>query len=154
MCNYGILRLNYFLPDNHGSGIYEFGNDLQSQKPWGHQHKDCADECAPNGGEPHPDTVRITALKGGDISIERHFTIREGDTVNLVITKFDSHVKIVEKKGVVGAGADTEHLGLAMVSCIGQRWYSYRYESEVTGKWCAFEFTNVAGNNKEVEMRL
>ena len=109
---------------------------------------------APTGGEPHPDTVRITALKGGDISIERHFTIREGDTVNLVLTKFDTHVKIVEKKGVVGAGADTEHLGLAMVSCIGQRWYSYRYESEVTGKWCAFEFTNVAGNNKEVEMRL
>ena len=109
---------------------------------------------APNGGEPHPDTVRITALKGGDISIERHFTIREGDTVNLVITKFDTHVKIVEKKGVVGAGANTEHLGMAMVSCIGQRWYSYRYESEVTGKWCAFEFTNVAGNNKEVEMRL
>ena len=109
---------------------------------------------APTGGEPHPDTVRITALKGGDISIERHFTIREGDTVNLVITKFDSHVKIVEKKGVVGAGADTEHLGMALVSCIGQRWYSYRYESEVTGKWCAFEFTNVAGNNKEVEMRL
>ena len=65
---------------------------------------------APTGGEPHPDTVRITALKGGDISIERHFTIREGDTVNLVITKFDTHVKIVEKKGVVGAGADTEHL--------------------------------------------
>lgn len=109
---------------------------------------------APNGGEPHPDTVRITALKGGDISIERHFTIREGDTVNLVITKFDSHVKIVEKKGVVGAGTDTEHLGMALVGCIGQRWYSYRYESEVTGKWCAFEFTNVAGNNIEVEMRL
>lgn len=108
----------------------------------------------PNGGEPHPDTVRITALKGGDISIERHFTIREGDTVNLVITKFDTHVKIVEKKGVVGAGADTEHLGMALVSCIGLRWYSYRYESEVTGKWCAFEFTNVAGNKKEVEMRL
>ena len=63
-------------------------------------------------------------------------------------------MKIVEKKGVVGAGADTEHLGMALVSCIGQRWYSYRYESEVTGKWCAFEFTNVAGNNKEVEMRL
>lgn len=109
---------------------------------------------APSGGEPHPDTVRITALKGGDISIERHFTIREGDTVNLVITKFDSHVKIVEKKGVVGAGVDTEHLGMALVSYIGQRWYSYRYESEVTGKWCTFEFTNVAGNNKEVEMRL
>lgn len=109
---------------------------------------------APSGGEPHPDTVRITALKGGDISIERHFTIREGDTVNLVITKFDSHVKIVEKKGVVGAGVDTEHLGMALVSCIGQRWYSYRYESEVTGNWCAFEFTNVAGNNKEVGMRL
>ena len=109
---------------------------------------------APTGGEQHPDTVRITALKGGDISIERHFTIREGDTVNLVITKFDTHVKIVEKKGVVGAGTDTEHLGMALVSCIGQRWYSYRYESEVTGKWCAFEFTNVAGNNKEVEMRL
>ena len=108
----------------------------------------------PTGGDPLPDTVRITALKGGDISIERHFAIREGDTVNLVITKFDTHVKIVEKKGVVGAGADTEHLGMAMVSCIGQRWYSYRYESEVTGKWCAFEFTNVAGNKKEVEMRL
>ena len=74
--------------------------------------------------------------------------------MNLVITKFDTHVKIVEKKGVVGAGADTEHLGMALVSCIGQRWYSYRYESEVTGKWCAFECTNVAGNNKEVEMRL
>ena len=109
---------------------------------------------APTSGEPQPDTIRITALKGGDISIERHFSIREGDTVNLVITKFDSHVKIVEKKGVVGAGPDTEHLGLSMVSCIGQRWYSYRYESEVTGKWCTFEFTNVVGNTKEVEMRL
>lgn len=103
---------------------------------------------------PVSNTVRITALKGGDICIERQMNIRQGDTVNLVITKFDNHVKIVEKKGVIGTGEECAHLGMALVSCIGQRWYSYRYESEVNGMWCTFEFTNVVGNKKEVEMRL
>lgn len=99
-------------------------------------------------------TVKITALKGGDICIERHFRLSPADTVNLVVTKFDSHVKIVEKKGVNGLGDEGECVGLAMITCIGQRWYSYRYESELTGEWCTFEFTNVAGGSKEVEMRL
>ncbi len=109
---------------------------------------------APTGESSSGHTVKITALKGGDICIERHFSLCPSDTVNLVITKFDSHVKIVEKKGVSGYGEQCECVGTALVSCIGQRWYSYRYESELTGEWCTFEFTNVAGNTKEVEMRL
>lgn len=100
------------------------------------------------------DAVSITALKGGGISIKRHFRICPTDTVCLVVTKFDSHVKIVEKRGVSGQGEEQECRGEALVSCIGQRWYSYRYESELTGQWCTFEFTNVAGNAKAVEMRL
>ncbi|MDO4511752.1 MAG: hypothetical protein Q4B68_08050 [Bacteroidales bacterium] len=103
---------------------------------------------------PSSSTVKIAALHGGDISIERRIDLRQGDTVNLVITKFDSHVKIVEKKGVMGAGEESPHVAMALVSCIGQRWYSYRFESEVTGQWCTFEFTNVVGNSKQAEMRL
>lgn len=110
---------------------------------------------APCAAESHSrPSVKITALKGGDVSIERQFCARAGDSVNLVVTKFDNHVKIVEKKGVTGSGEELELAGVALVGCIGQRWYSYRYESELTGQWCAFEFTNVAGNTKEVEMRL
>lgn len=110
---------------------------------------------APRTAESHTrHTVKITALKGGEVCIERHFSARVGDSVNLVVTKFDNHVKIVEKKGVAGAGEECEQAATALVGCIGQRWYSYRYESELTGEWCTFEFTNVAGNAKEVEMRL
>lgn len=109
---------------------------------------------APRAAESHAHSVKITALKGGEVRIERHFSARAGDTVNLVVTKFDNHVKIVEKKGVTGEGEECEQAATTLVGCIGQRWYSYRYESELTGEWCTFEFTNVAGNAKEVEMRL
>lgn len=99
-------------------------------------------------------TVSIKALKNGEIQIERRLNIAPGDTVNLVITKFDNHVKIVEKKGLQGIGEECCHRCIASVHYIPQRWYAYRYESEITGEWCTFEFTNLEGNSEDVEMRL
>ena len=103
---------------------------------------------------PASDRVKISALKNGEICIERMLDIAPGDTVNLVITKFENHVKIVEKRGMHGGGEESPHRCLASVNCITQRWYAYRYESEITGKWCTFELTNLPGETADAEMRL
>ena len=103
---------------------------------------------------PASNKVKITALKNGEICIERVLNISATDTVNLVITKFENHVKIVEKRGVHGTGEEGAHRCSASLNCISRRWYAYRYESEITGEWCTFEFTNLPGEEKVTEMRL
>ena len=98
--------------------------------------------------------IIVMAYDDGVMTIgHNNFLLHDGETVCLVITKFDDHIKIKEKKGITAPGGiETTYTGLATITSIGQRWYSYRFESEVTGQWCTFEFTNVAGNQKQVEL--
>lgn len=99
--------------------------------------------------------VTFKALPKGLISVKRsNFMLHPGDTVCLVIHKYTDHIKIVEKKGLVGMGEEVLCCGETTIGCIGQRWYSYRYESEVTGQWCKFEFTNLDGNEAKAELRI
>lgn len=95
--------------------------------------------------------LTLTALDNGNVRIERTgLALRAGETVNLIATVVDDKVSIVEKKGNVAVlgGEETTHSGTATVAFLTPRKWNVRYESQVTGQWVKFQFSNTAGNHK------
>lgn len=98
--------------------------------------------------------ITLTSLPGGTVQVlHDNFLLHTGDTVNIVVTVTGDNVLMQEKKGVMTDGGELRCTGTTPIDCIKQRTFNYRFESEVSGQWCTFQFCNVEGNQKTIELR-
>lgn len=91
--------------------------------------------------------IVLQALDDGDVLLLRNgIPINDGDTVNLIVTIIDDKLKIVEKKGVISpTKTEVKVDGTATLSGVPIDRFHVRYESELTGQWALFTFTNRPG---------
>ena len=79
----------------------------------------------------------------------------DGDTVNLVVTAIDDKLTIIEKKGIdTRSGLETRADGTAMISYLPAGLFHVRYESELTGQWALFSFSNHPGRTASSHLKL
>lgn len=100
--------------------------------------------------------IKMEALENGFVKMNHdNIPLHDGETVNIVATTAGDSVKLLEKKGVKSAGAEERrYTAEAIFTFLRQRTFNMRFESEVSGQWCTFQFANVPGNIKEIELRL
>ncbi len=99
--------------------------------------------------------IKWKALENGFVKIfHDNVLLHEGETVNLVATVTDDSVRLLEKKGVKTSGLESSCTIEATLTFLKQRTMSVRYESEVSGQWCTFQFTNAPGNEKDIDLKF
>ncbi len=98
--------------------------------------------------------IEMHAMANGNVKlIHNNFMVRDGETVNIVATMIGDSIRLVEKKGLSAANAELRCKAEAVLMFVGRGKYAFRYESEVSGQWCTFEFANVNGNVKKIKLR-
>ena len=102
-----------------------------------------------------PHTLSLTAEPDGKVTItHRGLELKEGDTVNLIATIIDDKVKLQLKRGVENpAGQPKPVKATAHVAFLPNERILLRYESEFTGEWCVFAFTNREGSRRTAELQ-
>lgn len=99
--------------------------------------------------------LRMAAQPGGKVLVQ-HLCVPlcDGETANLVATLRESgQLLLVEKKGVRTGGRECLYAAQATLSFLRQRTYDVRFESEVTGQWCAFKFVNIDGQERLMPLK-
>ena len=106
-----------------------------------------------DAGAPHE--VTLESLSDGRVHIcHRGLELKPGDTVNLVATIINDKVKLVLKRGVDShTGEPAPVKAQANVKYFPNERIHVRYESEFTGEWCVFIFTNREGSKRTYELQ-
>lgn len=88
--------------------------------------------------------IVLNAMPDGDVLLLRNgIPLCDGDTVNIVVTVIGDKLKIVEKKGVISpSGTEIKTDGITTLTGVPIDRFHVRYESEITGQWALFTFTN------------
>lgn len=102
-----------------------------------------------------PHELTVEALPDGQVAItHRGLELKDGDTLNLVATIIDDKAKLVLKRGVEGNEAMIRPVkASANVKFLPNERIHLRYESEFTGEWCVFAFTNREGQQRTTQLQ-
>lgn len=105
--------------------------------------------------DPDIATVTLAALPGGNVELLRQgLPLAEGGTAFVVATIVDDKMTVVEKQGIHSAAEPLPLHATATLDCLPQgRRLHVRYESELTGQWCTFAFTNAQGRNSTAQLK-
>lgn len=100
--------------------------------------------------------VVLQALDDGGVMVLRNgLPISDGDTVNIVVTAVGDKLNIVEKVGVASrSGIDAKVDGTAMIRYLPATRFHVRYESEITGQWALFTFSNHHERTASAHLKL
>jgi len=100
--------------------------------------------------------VMLQAQDDGSVLVLRNaIPLDEGDTVNIVVTAVGNKLTIVEKKGVQSRTAiDLLADGTGMISHLPADRFHVRYESEITGQWALFTFSNRDGRSASSHLKF
>lgn len=102
-----------------------------------------------------PHTISLTSQPDGKVTItHRGLELNDGDTLNLIATVIDDKVKLQLKRGIVApSGNPMPVTAVASVAFFPNERIHLRYESEFTGEWCVFTFTNREGSSRTVQLQ-
>lgn len=102
-----------------------------------------------------PHEVTVTSLPDGQVSItHRGLELKPGDTVNLVATIIDDKIKLILKRGVDSHTGEPRPVKAEVkVKYLPNERIHVRYESEFTGEWCVFTYTNREGRQRTSELQ-
>lgn len=102
------------------------------------------------------DLIVLKALDDGGILLLRNgIPVCEGDTVNIVATATGSKLTITEKYGIsTRAGLQVKADGTALIDRLPHERFTVRYDSDTTGKWALFTFSNRPGNTATAHLKL
>ena len=100
--------------------------------------------------------VMLKALDNGEVLVLRNgIPIIEGDTVNIVITAVGDKLTIIEKRGVAArSGLEVKVDATATIPHLVATRFHVRYESELTGQWALFSFTNYTDRTATAHLKL
>ncbi len=100
--------------------------------------------------------IVLQAQDDGSVLVLRNaIPLDQGDTVNIVVTAVGDKLTIVEKKGVQSRTAiDFLADGAALIPHLPAERFHVRYESEITGKWALFTFTNRDSRTATAHLKL
>ncbi|MBQ0121095.1 MAG: hypothetical protein KBT13_08265 [Bacteroidales bacterium] len=99
--------------------------------------------------------VALHALDDGTVMLLRNgIPLPAGDTVNVVATTVGDKLRIVEKKGLSTHAASDDKLDGTAQLRLPAKTLHVRYESELTGEWALFSFTNHAGRTATAHLKL
>ena len=100
--------------------------------------------------------VVMQALEGGAVMVLRNgVPLGEGDTANIVVTAVDDKLTIIEKRGLTVNGAPEIKVdATAMIDHLPATRFHVRYESELTGEWALFSFTNQNERTASAHLKL
>lgn len=99
--------------------------------------------------------VVLKTLDDGELLILRNgLPLFDGDTVNIVATAVGNKLSIVEKRGLgSSSGLEKKFDGTAGLEKLPTRFYHVRYDSEITGEWALFSFSNRSGNTVSTHLK-
>lgn len=100
--------------------------------------------------------VMLQAQDDGSVLVLRNaLPLDEGDTVNIIVTAVGDKLTIIEKKGIQSRSAiDFLADGTGMISHLPADRFHVRYESEITGQWALFTFTNRDSRSASAHLKL
>lgn len=99
--------------------------------------------------------VALHALEDGTVMLLRNgITLPAGDTVNVIATTVGDKLHIVEKKGLATASSCEEKQDGTAQLQLPVTTLHVRYESELTGEWALFSFTNHTGRTATAHLKL
>ncbi len=104
------------------------------------------------------DDESLLVMKGLDdgavLILRNALPVTDGDTVHLVITATGNRLTVVEKYGRQDrAGLQHQADGTAYVERLPHERFTVRYESELTGQWALFTFSNRPGNTATTHLK-
>lgn len=105
--------------------------------------------------DPDSATVALAALPGGNVELLRQgLPLAQGATAFVVATVVDDKMTVVEKQGIHSVAEPQPQHAVATLDCLppGRRLH-VRYESELTGQWCTFTFTNAQGRTATAQLK-
>ena len=105
--------------------------------------------------DPDSATVTLAALPGDNVELLRQgLPLAEGGTAFVVVTIVDDKMTVVEKQGIHSVAEPLPLHATATLDCLptGHRLH-VRYESELTGQWCTFAFTNAQGRTATAQLK-
>ncbi len=108
-----------------------------------------------HGSQPAAEgTLTLSTGDDGVITVTHTgFTASADDLFNLAVTVTGDHVQLEEKKGYAGHGTDQSlWIAQARIEGLAGKQMAWRWESEVTGQWCRFEYTAIEGNTKTISL--
>lgn len=102
-----------------------------------------------------PHEVTLVSQPNGQVTItHRGLELKPGDTVNLVATIIDDKIKLVLKRGVDSKmGEICPVKATVSVNYLPNERIHVRYESEFTGEWSVFTYTNREGRQRTSELQ-
>lgn len=102
-----------------------------------------------------PHEVTLVSQPDGLVTIShRGLELKPGDTVNLVATIIDDKIKLVLKRGVNSpTGEPVPVKATVSVKYLPNERIHVRYESEFTGEWTVFTYTNREGQQRTSELQ-
>lgn len=105
--------------------------------------------------DPESATVTLAALPGGNVELLRDgLPLADGGTAFVVATIVDDKMTVVEKQGIHSVAEPQPLHATATLDCLPQgRRLHVRYESELTGQWCTFAFTNAQGRTATSQLK-
>lgn len=97
----------------------------------------------------------LKTLESGELLILRNgLPLFEGDTVNVVAAVVGNKLSIVEKRGLgSNSGLEKKYDGTTTLATLPAKSFHVRYDSEVTGEWATFSFTNREGNTTSTHLK-
>ena len=102
-----------------------------------------------------PHQVTFTSQPDGYVTItHRGLELEDGDTLNLVATIIDDKVKLTLKRGVESRAGNPHPVKASVnVKYFPNERIHIRYDSEFTGEWCVFAFTNREGHERTSDLQ-
>ncbi len=128
---------------------------------FGHGHKEEATTLITafslNPSVTHDDgLVVMQANDDGSVLVLRNaIPLEQGDSVNLVVTAVGDKLTLVEKKGVQAHSAiELVADATTLIPHLTADRFHVRYESEITGQWALFSFTNRDSRSASAHLKL